>query len=239
MTETELIRKIRELRQIKPRKDWVVLTKSQIFQEQPIVRYPISNILIRVGDFLFGRKLALATVFSIFILFGVFSFARNSLPGDLLYPIKKITEMSQAVFVSEEGKPRLELEFANKRLEELNLIAQNNEVRRLAPAINEFQTNISQAAKNLVKLKKIDKEIVAQTRKIEENKEKVEKVLATKIETKDYDNVLAQLVESQIKELEGKTLSDEQQIILEAAKRDLEEGNYSEALTKILILSQQ
>ncbi|TSC53743.1 MAG: hypothetical protein LiPW31_313 [Microgenomates group bacterium LiPW_31] len=34
MNEKELISKIQELRQIKPRKDWVVLTKTQILGEQ-------------------------------------------------------------------------------------------------------------------------------------------------------------------------------------------------------------
>ena len=36
MTEKELIFKIRELRQIKPREDWVSLTKSQILGQEPV-----------------------------------------------------------------------------------------------------------------------------------------------------------------------------------------------------------
>jgi ribosomal protein S17E len=159
------------------------------------------------------------------------------LPGDLLYPIKKITEKSQAVFLPEEEKPKLNLELANKRLEELSEIAQKNEVKKLAPAISEFQANVSEAAKSLTKLKNVE-EIVAQTKKLEENKKKVEEVLATKIETKELDNALAQIVESQIKDLEGRTLTEEQMKILAEAKEDYEAGNYSDALTKILILSQ-
>jgi len=231
MTEKELIGKIRELRQIKPRKDWVSLTKSQILGESARDRASVS--------FFPFWKPALATVTAFGILFGVFSFAQNSLPGDILYSIKKITEKSQAVFVSEKELPKYNLEIANKRLDELNEIAQTNQVKKLAPAISEFQANISEAAKSLATVKGQDVEkIVAQTKKLEENKQKAEKVLATKIETEEYDNALAQIVESQIKDLGERTLTEEQMKILAEAKTDFSAGNYSDALIKILILSQ-
>ena len=223
----ELIKKIQELKQIKPGKDWVVLTKSQILAEEPKVLF-----------FPFFKPV-LATVTAFGILFGIFSLAQNSLPGDFLYSIKKITEKSQAVFVSEEEKPAFQFELANKRLEELTKIAQTNQVKKIAPAITEFQADVSEAAKSLVKMKKVDAELVAQTKKLEENKESVEKVLATKIETEEYDQALAQLVESQIKDLEEGTLTENQGKLLEGAKENFEAGNYSQALEKILILSYQ
>jgi len=226
--EKELIGKIRELRQIKPRKDWVVLTKSQILGQEPkILFFPFF-------------KPVLATVTAFGILFGIFSLAQNSLPGDFLYSIKKITEKGQAVFVSEEEKPAFQFELANKRLEELTEIAQTNQVKKLPPAISEFQANMSEVAKSLAKVKGQDVEkIVAQTQKLEENKKKVEEVLATRIETKEYDNAIAQLVEGQIEELESQTLTEGQQELLEEAKEDFQAGNYNQALEKILILSYQ
>jgi len=232
MTEKELIGKIRELRQIKPRKDWVSLTKSQVLGESARGRASVS--------FFPFWKPALATVTAFGILFGVFSFAQNSLPGDILYSIKKITEKSQAVFVSEKELPKYNLEIANKRLDELNEIAQTNQVKKLASAISEFQVNMSEAAKSLseVKGQGVEK-IVAQTKKLEENKQKVEEVLATKIETEKFDNALSQLVESEIKDLESRTLTEEQKLLLEEAKADFSAGNYSQALEKILILSSQ
>jgi len=234
MTEKELIGKIRELRQIQPSKDWVSLTKSQILGKED--KY---NNLISVFQILFSKP-AYAGLVVVFVLFGLFGFSQNSLPGDLLYPIKKITERSQAVFVSEEELPKYNLEIANKRLEELNEIAQTNQVKKLAPAISEFQANISEAAKSLAKVKSQDVEkIVAQTKKLEENKKKVENVLATKIETEEYDDALAQLVESQIKDLEERTLTEEQMKILAEAKELYQAGNFAEALEKILLLSNQ
>jgi len=225
MTEKELIGKIRELRQIKPRKDWVLSTKTQILGQEP-----------RLEIFPFFRP-AYAGVFVVLLLIGLFEFSQSALPGEPLYVLKRISEKAVVSLTPQEQKSKVNLESANKRLEELNQIAQNNEVKKLAPAMSEFQANISEAAKNLVNVKKVDKEIIAQTQKLEENKEKVEQVLSTKIETEELDNALGQLVEREIKDLEERTLDEEQTAILEEAKADFEVGNYSEALIKILSLS--
>jgi len=234
MTEKELIGKIRELRQIQPRKEWVSLTKTQILGEEESKLDSIISVF-----HVFFLKPAYAGLIVVFVLFGLFGISQNSLPGDLLYPIKKITEKSQAVFVSEEELPKYNLEIANKRLDELNQIAQTNQVKKLAPAISEFQAKASEAAESLAKAKKPDVEkIVAQTKKLEENKQKVEEVLATKIETEEYDNALAQIVESQIKDLEGRTLTEIQQELLAEAKELYEAGNFAQALEKIWLLSQ-
>jgi len=228
VTEKELIGKIRELRQIKPRKDWVLLTKTQILGQEETPKFEL---------FPFFRP-AYAGLFFLLLLVGLIELAQAALPGDPLYSLKRITEKAQAVFVSKEERPNLNFELANKRLEELNQIAQKNEVKELAPAITEFQVTVSKVAKNLAGAR-VDKEMVAQTVKLKKTKEEVEKVLATKIETEEYDVALAQLVENQIKDLEGRTLTEEQMKILEEAKKDFEAGNYSEALVKILILSQK
>ena len=227
MTEKELIGKIRELRQIKPRKDWVSLTKSQVLGESARGRASVS--------FFPFWKPALATVTAFGILFGVFSFAQNSLPGDILYSIKKITEKSQAVFVSEKELPKYNLEIANKRLDELNEIAQTNQVKKLAPAISEFQANMSEAAKSLATVKGQDVEkIVAQTKKLEENTKKVEEVLATKILSQETEESLISFYKTQaemlINDLGNQTLTEEKEEILNQMKKLFEEEKYLETL---------
>ncbi len=154
VTEEELIKKIQELRQIQPRKDWVVLTKSQILgEEQKIKLTPFSLIDGLRLFFQYQYKPALVGVLSILILFGTFTFARNSLPGDLLYPIKRIAEKSQAIFVSENEKPQASLELANKRLEELTKITETNQVKKIDPAGNEFEAGVSEGAKMLSRVR--------------------------------------------------------------------------------------
>ena len=151
MTEAELIKKIQKLRQIQPRKDWVLFTKSQILGEEPKMDVSLFSLVGKIfpmaqifSPFRFlnfkNLKPVLVTLASLFILIsGVFIFAQNSLPGDLLYSVKKITERSQSVFVSEDNIIKFELNIAEKRLDDLAKVTQKNSVKNLAPAINEYK----------------------------------------------------------------------------------------------------
>jgi len=224
MTEKELIGKIRELRQIQPKKDWVILTKSQI----------LGDVEVSPKPFLFFRP-AYAGLIGLIVIFGLFALVQNSLPGDFLYPIRKITEESQAFFLSEEERPAFQLKLANERLEDLTKVPAKN----LSPALNEFQTQISQAAKKIAKTKNPDvKEIIEETKKFQENREKIEALGIVVGETEELKNALAKLVEREIRDLENRTLTEEQKEILFLAKENFEAGNYSQALEKLLILSQ-
>ena len=240
MTEQELIKTIRELKHIQPSQDWVSLTKAQILgtsTELSASKEGKLDNIISVFRVFFLRP-AYISVLSIFVVLGLWTSSQNSLPGDPLYLIKKLTEKGQAVFVSEQNLPKVQLEYANKRLAELNTIAQTNQVKKLAPALEEFQTNISKAAKELVKAKNPDvKEIVSETKKIKENKEKVESLGVVVGDTNELDSALLQLIEREIKDLEVSTLTDAQKEIFVKAVEDFKAGNYSEALEEIWLLS--
>lgn len=237
MTENQLIGTIKELRQIKPRKDWVFLTKTQIMGEDLGATKSL-GILDIFPRLIFQYKFALATLSVFCILAGTFIFAQNVLPGDPLYSIKKITEKGRMLLASETEKPNIQLGLVNKRLEELNNIAQTNQVKKLAPAIQEFQDNVSAAAKDLAQAKEPDvKQIVDTTKKIEENKQKIEAMGVVIGDSKELDNALAQIVEKEIKDLDNRTLTENQKGILDQAKEKFEAADYSAALEKILLLN--
>ncbi len=241
ITEKDLIKKIGLLRQIKPKKEWVVLVKKEILREEPKMNF--STVLKTLPRLIFSPKFVFAEVLSVLIFFGIFTSAQNSLPGDLLYPVKKITEKARLIFVSEDEKPTAQLELANKRLEELSKIAEQNQVEKLAPAIKEYQASVSEAAKNI---KKITKEVIQQNQKLAETKAKIESSLGVKIdETENYKDSIsnkiaeAEISELQIKDLEGSTLNDVQQKTLEEAKQAFEDGNYRLTLDLIQLLPSQ
>jgi len=149
-TEKQLIGKLQELRQIKPSEDWVVFTKNRIFASETETRVSVGFSFIdflrelqRGERFVFRHKPAFAFALAMVILIGVFGFAQNSVPGDTLFSIKKITEKSQAVFVSEKDLAKYDLGMAGKRLDDLFKIAEENEVKNLAPAINEYKESVS------------------------------------------------------------------------------------------------
>ena len=243
MTDKDLIRKIKELKEVKPRKDWVVLTKSQILGEDVYSsRASIWSV--------FQWRLALVPVISVLVILGLFGFAQQTVPGDLLFSVKKATETVQVGLSSAVEKPQLRLELANKRLEELMRIAQANNVNNLGPAIEEFQGNVSKAAKDLATMNVnvttsdpvVLKGLMEETKELTQNKKKVESVLGTQVgDTQDLENSLRQLEKKTaahlIADLEERSLSEEDQALFEEAKEYFEAGEYSLALEKIWTLS--
>ena len=223
MNTNNLIKEIKKLKTIEPSKNWVLLNKRELLGEEK-----------RFELFPFFRP-AYAGMFLLLLFIGTFEIAQEALPGESLYLLKKITEKGQMILCSEKDKPMLNLELANRRLNELNEIALNNEVKKLAPAINEFQANVSAAAKNLAQVKTVDKDIVALTQKIEDAKKEAEETLATKIDTEEYDEAMATLVQGLIAEMEETTLTPEEKELLGKAKEYFENEEYSKALSEILL----
>ncbi len=227
MTEKELVKKIKKLKGIKPSQNWVLKTKIRILGETPQFElFPFF-------------KPVYAGLFLVFIFLGIVELAQSALPGEPLYPLKKMTEGIQVVFVSETNRPGLQLSLTNKRLEELNEIALKNEAKKLVPAIKELEANVSQAAKDLVRTKKADKEVIEKTKELVENKEKVEKILATKIETEELENAYKVLAEKEIENLENSSLTEIQIEILNQAKEFFEKEDYLNAFLKAIEASEK
>ena len=215
MEEKDLIFKLKGLNKIAPEKKWVKTTKREILGPT----FPIFQPIL-VG--------------SLLLLVAVFVFAQKSLPGEKLYAIKRLTEKGQTFFVSKEEKPKLDLELANKRLEELREIAQSNDIKKLAPAMKEVKEVSAQAAKSLKQVKKPDQEIVAKTKEIEKNKVLAQKILETEIETPELNDAYKILAENQIKEIEKSSLTESQAEILNQAKEFFENGDFVSAFLKVI-----
>ena len=236
-TEKELIGKVRELRQIKPQKDWVALTKTDILGTDPGFTFFPYFKLPSISDG--GRRFSLfAPVFAgfmvVFLAFGSFFLIKNSLPGDVLYSVRRVAHLGQAVFISEEEKPVFQLKLANDRLEDLTKAP----VKNLAPTIYEFEANIAEAARNLSNIDATTSDsiamqrIIEETKKLEENKLKVESlgVVLGEEGTNELNQALARIVNNLIKDLEERSLVEEKQEILAQMKELLEKEQYSEAL---------
>jgi len=241
MTEKDALKKIQLLKGIEPNKDWAVLNKRRLLGDlrQPGLAEQILEVFQVWPNLSWQYKPVLATVVFASLLAGTFSLAQSSLPGNLLYPVKKLTERAESVFIAKAELPRARLELASRRLNELAEIAQTNQVKALASAINEFQASQLEAAKNITSSKslKLTKEIVQATEKIEQEKEKVEALGVDLGETRELNEALSQWVDREIKDLESRTLTDSQQELLAKAKADYGEGNFAQALEVILQLT--
>lgn len=164
MTEKELLQNLQQLKEIKPRKDWVFLTKQNIFAKERLEQEETSTIItfseiLNYLRFIFSNnKLAVASLSLVLIFGGVFAVAQNSVPGDVLYSLRKATEQAQMSFIPEKEYEIYEFKIVNNRLEDLLKVSQNNSVKNLAPAIEEYETSASQMAQRVVKNNTVKKD---------------------------------------------------------------------------------
>ncbi|MFA6358793.1 MAG: hypothetical protein WCY09_09085, partial [Candidatus Omnitrophota bacterium] len=229
-------------KEIKPRQEWVSSLKMQIMSGQAIKPVGQADIFVaersaRIWDMVSGvmsqRRFAYASATFVFLVVVFLGFARYTMPGDVLYPIKKVAEQ----------QIQTPLKIAYNRSEELVQIVKENKTQNLEPAITEYKSSVSDAAKNLADAltNAGDKQTVAQVltevKKLQENQQQLE-VLGLNIEDGDemseLNSALETIVKNQITDLEAATLTEEQQAILTEAKDLYAEENYSDALEKIL-----
>lgn len=228
MKEVEVIKELQKLRKIQPRKDWILFTKTKILGDTP-----------RVSLFVFFKP-ALAGVLALGLLVGLFFISQNALPGELLYPIKKLAEKSQKIFVSEEKKPEFQLKLTEKRLAELEEIVEKNETKKLSSALSELKTSKLHADKEVSKIKNNPETMKEIASIIEKNNVKEKQILSSLgLQVEEEKEPAGKLVADYlIKNLEKSSLTEKQKELLEEAKEYFEEGDYSLALSKALEASQ-
>jgi len=231
MTDFQLIKQIETLKMIKPNKEWVFFTKARILGEEPrkAMTYDIFSYL----RFLTYRPV-LATAACLMLFIGVFAYAQNALPGDLLYPVKKLTEKSQSVFVSKDKMPQYQLEQTNKRLNEVVTIAQGNKINKISSAVNELK----EVTKNLEVNSDSSEGVQKEAQKILANKEKAVQALGTMVaDNEELNSAMKTLVEREINDLGSRTLTDVQIGFLNSAKQNFADGEYIRALENIWLIS--
>jgi len=121
------------------------LFKNNLFS---VIYRPVGSIII-----------VLLIIFSSFI--ASVNATKNSLPGDLWYGVKLTSERVQVNLVfDDEKKANLEIEFAERRLDEIKEIMENNDNGKdqdLEVPLQKFQESMTNVKTSLVKLEKKDK----------------------------------------------------------------------------------
>lgn len=235
MTEAELIKNIKGLRAIKPNQEWVFLTKRRIIGNEE----ERSGMVYRLSDYFrfltYKPVIAAVSVIACFgLIFGTFTAAQNSLPGDFLFPVKKIAEKGQRLFISKDKLAQYQFDQTNKRLNEVVIIAKSNQVQKISSAINELK----EVTKNLKAVK--DGVKAEETEKVLVNKDEAVKALGIMVaDNEELNSAVKILVEREIKDLDNRTMTDGQAKLLESAKQNFSVGEYIEALEEIWLISNQ
>lgn len=105
------------------------------------------------------------------------SATKNSLPGDFLYSLKLTTERVQVnLAMDNEKKTNLELEFAERRLDEVQKVSETDSdknKKNVDVALKKFEENLNNVKSNLAKLEKTDTSTAVKVANILDEKAKV------------------------------------------------------------------
>lgn len=238
MTQKELINQIKQLKDIKPRQEWVVLAKSEIFEGQaPVNRFveaKKASVLGVIKLSILHRKLAYSFATLVLVIIGLVGFAQYTMPGDLLFPIKKIAERSEAALTGQTAL-RQNAVTLNNRINDLAKATKEGKKDNIPATISEIDAKALQLANDLKENE------IADTETLKEIAVSL-KVLADLpgadlSENENVKNLYQTVVENQIADLEESTLTDRQAEALSEAKDLYKNGNYVEALEKILLIN--
>ena len=235
--EKDLIKKIKGLKQIKPSSEWMNSTRHNLMTQ---IKIDGNADTIEVGFFQWIRQpqsFALASCLLLMLLCGPWlavKASEASLPGDLLYSVKKATEGLQITVTSEDSKSELNVEFAGRRLEELNKMSENEQDNdKINKVASEIKDNLEEAS---IYADKISGEnmiaVVKKANKIKdelgENKENMSS--EAQIELIEVENavnefnrqILATIIKNQESE-EGAATTTDQEILI--FLEELEDGS--------------
>lgn len=85
----------------------------------------------------------------VFLTGGTSVFAQGSVPGDLLYPVKRGMEDFRLVFAGSEDRFIIQQELAEKRIAELKEITLSHRYQATQPAITEVEASVSKFSQGL------------------------------------------------------------------------------------------
>ena len=243
ITQKQLIESLKQLKEIKPRKEWAILLKSQILTEKKAViaeiKVPVEQLSsIGVMDIIrsvfFQKKLVYAFAIVLFLIVGVLGFAGSIMPGDLLFPVKKIAEQSQATLTGQTGLQQNVATLSN-RINDLAQVAKDGRKDNIPSAISEINVNASQLAKNLKDNPVNDSQIL---KKIAISLKTLADVHGADLTATSGINDLYQaLGQNEISDYQKTTLTEDQQKVLAEAEDLYAQEKYYEAFEKILLIN--
>lgn len=202
ITEKYLIKRITLLKGVKPDKNWVVFCREQLIQElkreqealsqSERTKMPKMSLAAFLKEILAPRA-ALKPAGVLIVIFGlifsssilVMASAKNSLPGDRLFPVKIAIEEAQLLVApSVEYKADFQNQIVDRRLEELDrIIGQNgpSEIKntKIEEAVANLQKQLLTIKDDLPQLSKVDNKKAAEiARKIDAQATEVRQKLA-------------------------------------------------------------
>jgi len=226
MEEKQLIKKIEQLRDIKPRKDWVFLTKKELFKEEKsaqVLSWLFTPINRPALAFAFRGAMALMLILTgaFFYLYYLSSNTSETTLSDLasLFENQSNNNKNKEVVASLE-ELQMTLKEINASLAELKNAKNQRQALVLTEVVKGTANRGKEAVKN-IKAQSPSKQVLASLGAVENTFQELGEL--------SY-NIQKEMIEKVLQDLEGRTLSEEKKEFLERAKESYNQGKESEAL---------
>jgi hypothetical protein len=229
ITDKKLIESISQLKEIKPRKEWASLLKSQILAEEQIVAVKAESVgfMNVVSSMFFQRKMAYSFAVILLLALGIFGAVSYK---ELLLPSDKVAEKSVASLTTQTAIKQNVIDL-NTKINDLAKATKDSSI-----AINEINTKVSALAKSFKNIPVSDPQTVNE----------IVKTLADVPGTDlianadpDVNTMMQAVVQSQIADLQKTTLTDDQKKTLADAEDLYNQGKYGDAFEEIYGINQQ
>lgn len=210
MNNNAIISKIKELKEIKPSQEWLFSFREQLADQAEIrQKAGFFNIF---EAFSFQFKPAYAALGVLMVILGgpvaLAKMAKSSLPGDILFPIKLVSEKIQLKITTNSAKKsQLEAEIFSERVKELSFVLSNpivgGDQSRVETAANEVQKQLVSAKAQLnIADKNVDTVAVART--VGKQAAKAQQVLRISLSAKSASNGVSEKI-TEVSEIADKT----------------------------------
>lgn len=234
MTQEELTHKIEGLRQIKPRKEWVFLTKNSIIgNEEKAVFSPgkNGNLFNEFVNLLTGLKkyrVAYALAALLFILAGA---------GGLVSLHSGTNNEGVAGLSAAQEAVRNDIELLKVKSQNLTEITKDSQKKEdIDLAVKEVEEITKGLIARLKKEPNLAREVALDIVK-DTDKGRTYLEISGSEKLKETSDVLYKtIVEQMIKDMEGIVLTESQQESLNAAKEIYDSGDYAKAMEGILLI---
>lgn len=230
MENSQLIAKLKELKNVSPRKEWVSLAKTQMFAEiTPAMQVAQKATFGGILSNIFSKK-QLAYSFAALLVVAV------GLYGMVNFPITGGINGTQntAALVLAETNLKNNVELLKATSQNLSEISK----AKVKPADISVAVNaVKEVAKSITQTLKKDPELASKVA-LEVNNNKTYLDVAGGNASSEVEDMYKVIVVQMIKDLDGTTLSEDQETELARIKASLKTGNdYTTALRDILLIS--
>lgn len=124
---------------------------NRAIHSQPVTFWERFRLRLQETILLQKRRLVIPVVLLVMMLFSLLGVgsvygSEASVPGDLLYPVKLFVEDVRLTFTVEEQDADLYFQFAEKRLKEVDTLAEKGRFEGIGEALDRFEIQIDRAA---------------------------------------------------------------------------------------------